>query len=177
MEDWKMWAFWTALGFNLVAGAWNLVAAIRRDRKAARLDQAAWGAGLLPSADSLAPLPGAADDEAARRETTEWLAQAMNEMRASDQAVLADKAPTLRAWDGFFRVWGENRSRDEALIEAARQRQQRLQALHQAVREKALPLLRLQAAELDVQGLLSDLDALGEVIQGTAEGPCSPSGK
>lgn len=79
-------------------------------------------------------------------------------------------------WDCFFRKWRENRSRDEALIEAAHQRQQRLQSLHQALREKALPLLHLQVAGLDAQGLLSDLDALGEAIQGTAEGPYFLSG-
>lgn len=79
-------------------------------------------------------------------------------------------------WDCFFRKWRENRSRDEALIEAARQRQQRLQSLHQALREKALPLLHLQVAGIDAQGLIADLDALGEAIQGTAEGPYFLSG-
>lgn len=39
MEDWKMWALWAALGFNLAAGVWSLAAAIRYTRKETRLDR------------------------------------------------------------------------------------------------------------------------------------------
>ena len=49
MEDWTALALLVALGFNLVAGAWNSAAAIRYTRKEARLDREAWGARpLLP---------------------------------------------------------------------------------------------------------------------------------
>lgn len=59
MDDWWEWALWMALGFNLVAGAWNLVAAIRHDRKAARLDRETYGARPLLPADKAAALrPG-----------------------------------------------------------------------------------------------------------------------
>lgn len=136
MESWKVWALWAAIGFNVAAGAWSLVAAIRRERNAKRLVREVYPAQML--------LP---DDGLGKTE-----------------------------WDWFFRKWRENRSRDETLIEAALLRQQRLQSLHQALREKALPLLRLQVAGLDAQGLIDDLDALGEAIQGIAEGPYSPGG-
>lgn len=43
MEEWRVWALWSAVGFNLAAGVWSLVAAVRRERKAARLDREAYG--------------------------------------------------------------------------------------------------------------------------------------
>lgn len=59
MEDWKMWAFWTALGFNLTAGVWSLAAAIRYMRKVARLDRETLGVRPLLPADKMAALrPG-----------------------------------------------------------------------------------------------------------------------
>ncbi|MDR3353358.1 MAG: hypothetical protein LBO00_10250 [Zoogloeaceae bacterium] len=153
MEDWKMWAL---LALNLVAWTWNLVAAIRRDRKAARLDQAALGAGLLPSADRLAPLSGSADDEAARRETTEWLAQAMNKMRARDQAAQAE----LRS-----RVEVVTKESAAAVLPEARlQLAEEIAPLLQAIQKKAHDLQALQPAPAGVQGLIADVRALSEAI-------------
>lgn len=149
MEDWKMWAFWTALGFNLTAGVWSLAAAIRYMRKVARLDRETLGVRPLLPADKMAalrpgdtvlmfpPLDGMtadqqtamagsikamaesakargiefmvvpdrgqkaivvsrgiqaqhADDEAARKETSEWLFGVWKEARRRDQAALAE---------------------------------------------------------------------------------------
>ena len=59
MENWNMVALLAALGFNLAAGAWNLVAAIRHDRKAARLDRETYEVRPLMSDEKLAVLrPG-----------------------------------------------------------------------------------------------------------------------
>lgn len=59
MEDWKVVVFWLALGFCLMAGAWNLVAVIRRERKAERLDREAYKARPLIPDDKVAVMrPG-----------------------------------------------------------------------------------------------------------------------
>lgn len=76
----------------------------------------------------------------------------------------------------FFSDWKAARIRDEALLEAARQRHERLLSLHRAVLEKVQVLLCSKAGWLDEQGLIADLDALEATIRGTSEGPCSPSG-
>lgn len=39
MESWNMILFWAAVGINAVASVWNIVSAIRYDRKADRLDR------------------------------------------------------------------------------------------------------------------------------------------
>lgn len=85
---------------------------------------------------------------------------------AGDAAV---SAPLVARWKVAI-------ERDQALIEAARRRRETLLSLHREVREKALALSRLQVAGPGAQGLLADLDALGEAIQGTAEGPYFLSG-
>ncbi|THF67506.1 hypothetical protein E6C76_03860 [Pseudothauera nasutitermitis] len=59
MDDWKVWALWAAVGFNLAAGAWSLAAAIRYTRKEARLDRETLGTRPLLSDDRVASLrPG-----------------------------------------------------------------------------------------------------------------------
>lgn len=144
MEDWKMWAFWTALGFNLVTGAWNLVATIRHNRKAARLDRGAHGA------------PAHVDDEATRKETAEWLAQAMKKIRGRDQAVLAE----LRS-----RAEAVRRESEVAVLREARsQLVEEIAPLLQAIQKKAQDLQGLQPGSADVQGLLEDVCALSEAI-------------
>lgn len=78
--------------------------------------------------------------------------------------------------EGLIKAWEAAKSRDEALLEAARQQRERLLSLHQAVLEKVQVLLCSKAGGLDDQGLIADLDALEAAIRGIAEGPCSPSG-
>lgn len=156
MEDWTALALLVALGFNLVAGAWNSAAAIRYRRKEARLDREAWGARpllppdkvevmrpgdtvlmLLPldgmTADQQTAMAGSikamaesakarsiefmvvpdrgqkaivvsrgiqaqhADDEAARKETSEWLFGVWKEARRRDQAALAELEARTKA--------------------------------------------------------------------------------
>lgn len=59
MENWNMVALLAALGFNLAAGAWHLVAAIRHDRKAARLDRETYEVRpLLPEGAAEVVRPG-----------------------------------------------------------------------------------------------------------------------
>lgn len=76
----------------------------------------------------------------------------------------------------FFSDWKAARIRDEALLEAARQRRERLLSLHRAVLEKVQVLLCSKADGLDEQGLIADLDALEAAIRGAGERPCSPRG-
>lgn len=79
-------------------------------------------------------------------------------------------------WDCFFRKWRENRSRDEALIEAALQRREMLLSRHLEVREKVQAILCSLADEIDDKELLSDLDEIEALIRETFGGPCSPTG-
>ena len=202
MEDWKVWALLAALGFNLVAGAWNSAAAIRYTRKEARLDRETWGTRPLLSDDRVAslrpgdtvlmllPLAGmTADQQTALIGSIKTMAEPAKARGIEFivlpdrgcQAIVVSRGRTSSAasalggseWDEFFRVWRENQSRDETLTAAAYQQQQRLQSLHRSLREKALPLSHLQVVGLDAQGLLADLDVLEATIQEIAEGPYS----
>lgn len=73
--------------------------------------------------------------------------------------------------------WEASIQRDQALIEAARQRREMLLSRHQAVREKAQALLCSLADGKDDQGLLADLDEIEAAIQGIFGEPCSPTGR
>lgn len=202
MEDWTALALLVALGFNLVAGAWNSAAAIRYRRKEARLDREAWGARPLLPPDKaevlrpgdtvlmLLPLEGmTADQQTAMAGSIKAMAESakargiefMVVPDREQKAIVVSRGRTSGAasalggseWDEFFRVWRENQSRDETLTAAAYQQQQRLQSLHRSLREKVLPLSHLQVVGLDAQGLLADLDVLEATIQEIAEGPYS----
>lgn len=202
MEDWKMWALWAAVSFNLAAGVWILMAAIRYARKVARLDRETWGTRPLLPPDKvevlrpgdtvlmLLPLDGmTADQQTAMAGSIKAMAEfakarSIEFMVVPDRgqkAIVVSRGRTSSAasalggseWDEFFRVWRENQSRDETLTAAAYQQQQRLQSLHRSLREKVLPLSHLQVVGLDAQGLLADLDVLEATIQEIAEGPYS----
>ena len=84
--------------------------------------------------------------------------------------------PPMVTGEELFELWKGMKSRDEALLEARRQRYERLLSLHRAVLEKVQVLLCSKAGGLDDQGLIADLDALEAAIRGTGEAPCSPSG-
>lgn len=218
MEDWKMWALWAALGFNLAAGVWSLAAAIRYRRKEARLDRGAWGARpllppdkvevlrpgdtvlmLLPldgmTADQQAAMAGSikamaesakargiefmvvpdrgqkaiavsrgiqverADDEGARKETSEWLFEVWKETRKRDQAAFAE----LEARTEAIR----KESAAAVLREARLQLAAELEPLLRAIEKKAHGLRGLQSGTAGAPGLLEDVRALSEAISKT----------
>ena len=72
--------------------------------------------------------------------------------------------------------WKNAIERDQALIEAALQQREMLLSRHLEVREKVQALLCSLADEIDVKGLLSDLDEIEALIRETFGGPCSPTG-
>lgn len=72
---------------------------------------------------------------------------------------------SLSEW--LFSSYAAHRERDEALLEALRQRRENLLARHQVVRGKAQALLCDLADGQEGQELLADLDALAEEIRQT----------
>ena len=86
MGNWWWAWFAVAVGLNLWAGVWNVLAARRHLRAAA-----AWRAGEPP-------VGAAGANEAARKkESADWLAGAYMKMRERDQAVLAELEASTEA--------------------------------------------------------------------------------
>lgn len=102
------------------------------------------------------------------------LAHALGEASA-----LASKHPLLQAdvSERLVRRWKKAIERDQALIEAARQRRETLLTRHLVVREKVQALLCSLAAWQDDQGLLADLDTIEVAIRGIFGEPCSQHDK
>ena len=158
MEEWRL-AVWVTLGLNLVAFVLNITAAIRREWKAGRLDREAYEKRPVISDDKMAALPEQADGGAARKETAEWLMQAMNKTRERDHVALAelrDRIETVR-----------KESAAGVLREARLQLAKELEPLLLTIRKKAQDLQGFQPGPAGVQGLLEDVRALSEVISKT----------
>ena len=85
MGNWWWAWFAVAVGLNLGAGVWNVLAARCHLRAAA-----AWRTGEPP-------VGAAGADEAARKEIADWLAGVYMKMRERDQAVLAELEARTKA--------------------------------------------------------------------------------
>lgn len=84
-----------------------------------------------------------------------------------DFAINGENSPNLDTLEWLFRSWKESIVRDQALLEALRQRRETLLARHLVVRGKAQALLCALADGQEGRELLADLDALAEEIRQT----------
>ncbi len=203
MDDWKVWALWAAVGFNLAAGAWSLAAAIRYRRKEARLDRETLGTRPLLSDDRVASLrPGdtvlmlpplggmTADQQTAMASSIKAMAESAKD-RGIEFIVLLDweqKAIVVSRGIQAERADDEAARKEDAewLFQVWKEVSERdqaalaeLEASAEAVRkESAAAVLREARLQLaaELEPLLQAIQKKAQALQGLQSGPADAPG-